>query len=69
MEPTVQNPKRDPERHLRIQLTDPYSSQPLESRDDWRAGKSREKQEGAERELKGSSAEAKRRPLSHPRSE
>ena len=43
MEPTVQNPKRDPERHLRIQLTDPYSSQPLESRDDWRAGKSREK--------------------------
>jgi len=75
---TVQDPKRDPERLVRVKLTDPHGRQPLERSDDWRAGRSRgglreqlrsiEEQEGAEGELEESSAEAKRRPLSHPRS-
>jgi len=74
----VEDPRRDPERHLRVKLTDRHGSQPLERSDDWRAGTSRgklreqarsmEEEEGAEGELEGSSAGAKRRALSHRRS-
>ena len=66
---TIQDLKRDRERHPRVKLTDPHYSQPLKNHDDWRARRSRgrlgqpvwsmEEQKGAEGGLEEKGAETK----------